>query len=184
VVVALLAAGLAGCVAALAGIGIVSWRRTSALRRGIRPAPGDVRPPAGGRTSPATSLAGAAGVIVAALTLSAGAPPWLTAVGLAWAGTIAVGGFAWRVTRVEATATALRIHVAARPPFEATWDDVRTVRPPRTPLDGWRFETAVGARTLMPSDLLHHERVLAVALASSGLRFAGRRWRHDAGRAR
>ena len=87
-----------------------------------------------------------------------------------------ISGCRSRVTELRVGATGLVIGYAHRHPFSADWRDCSALVPPRSPLGGWRIEARSGARTLMPSDLLGHECMLAVMVGRSGLRFDGSRW--------
>jgi hypothetical protein len=89
---------------------------------------------------------------------------------------VAVSGFTARVTSVEVAGSGLTARYAARRPFELSWSDLRALQPPRWPLGGWRLIGDKEHRTLMPSDLLGHEWVLAAVIDRAGLRFARREW--------
>ncbi|HYT30145.1 MAG TPA: hypothetical protein VEN82_05160 [Actinomycetota bacterium] len=164
--------------AALLAVGLISFRRTRALRHGERP-PDRPLPGPRSRTSPTTRLAGAAGVLVAGLAAVGGprSSPLATLVPFAWGGLIAVTGIAGRVVGIEVRDQALTIRYAARPAFVLPWSELHRLRPPATALGGWRLASARGARTLMPSDLLGNEGVLGSAILRAGLAFDGRCWR-------
>jgi hypothetical protein len=126
-------------------------------------------------------LAGFAGlslVAVGALGLRRGLVP---AAGVMAPGMfIAVSGFAARVVALASTVEGLVIRYAARRPFLVPWSGCVELRPPRTPLGGWRLSTRRGSRTLMPTDVLGQERVLDALIMGSGLVFQGRSWRAPA----
>jgi hypothetical protein len=180
-----LAAAIAGS-AGLLAVGLISWRRTSALRRG-RPALRPGRPDAcaaGDRagSSRATFLAAWVGASVAAsATARLGAPDGaagtaLCIAALAWGLVVVVAGLVARVVSVTADTTGLRIAYAARPDRSISWSRIIAVVPPRWPLGAWRIRSPDGAPGLMPSDLLGNEDVLAAAIRCAGLRFDGRSW--------
>ena len=58
----------------------------------------------------------------------------------------------------------------------AGWSRVRRLTPPRTPLGAWRIATADETISLMPSDVLGAEALLAALVVRAGLSFDGRRW--------
>jgi hypothetical protein len=93
---------------------------------------------------------------------------------------IAVSGFAARVVALESTGRGLVIRYAARRPFVVPWSGCVELRPPRTPLGGWRVSAVGGSRTLMPTDVLGHERILEDLIVGSGLVFRGHSWRAPA----
>ncbi len=184
---ALLAVGLA---TALLAVDLVSWRRTRPMRRGtpLAAPPGMERGPGPPRTAPAdggcTSLATTLAAAVGAATALAGgslAPGRPLRAALAAAGAfVAAAGVVWRVTRIEWDERHLRVGYAGRGPRIVAWGQLTALRPPRSPLGGWRLETGREGRhagpVLMASDLLGHEAVLAAAILHAGLRFDGRSW--------
>jgi len=90
---------------------------------------------------------------------------------------VAVTGFAARVVALESTGRGLVIRYAARRSFFVPWSGCVELRPPRTPLGGWRVSARGGSRTLMPTDVLGHERMLAALVTGSELVFQGGAWR-------
>jgi hypothetical protein len=165
-------------VAVLLAVGVVSWFRTGPLRRGAIPQARD--PPETSSTSLATYLASMAGVAAAAwgAVVSVGGGQRTAGIPLVVAGLfIAVAGSAARVAGFGASALGLEVRFARGPRFGASWTELESLGPPRTPLGGWRLTTVHGVRsTLMPSDLLGHEDVLVLIVHRAGLRFDGRRW--------
>jgi len=160
---------------ALAAIGLVSWRRTKSLRSGRRAR--SQRLPVHAPTSRLTALAGWAGIAAAlwgGISLTDHAVLGLAL--LAGGGFIVLAGFWARVTAIEGSPAGLSIRYARRRAFTATWPECRALRPPSTPLGGWRIECVRSARTLMPSDLWRHEHVLDSIVRAAGLRFDGRAW--------
>jgi hypothetical protein len=97
------------------------------------------------------------------------------AAALAGAG-IATSGIRSRVTRLEVRDRGMVVHRAFRPPIAVPWESVERVRPPRTPVGGWRVDAGRRSMTLMPSDILGHEAVLDLAVERAGLWFGGRSW--------
>jgi hypothetical protein len=121
---------------------------------------------------------GTAGVAALAWSGAAGFGPRGIHVVLALGGAlVAVSGFAARVISVEVAGCGLTVRYAARRPFERSWSDLHTLRPPRWPLGGWRVVGDSGSRTLMPSDLLGAESLLDAIVHGASLRFSGREWR-------
>ena len=169
------AAAAAASLATLWGVGVRSWFRTAGLRHGY--GSGASASGRSSRSSPTTWLAAVTGLAASSwgvLGLRADGPLG-AAVAAAGAG-IAASGVRSRVTIVEASEDALVVHRAFRRPVELPWPDLRAVRVPATPLGGWRFRTDHRAITLMPSDLVRHEDVIAAAIDRAGLRFDGGRW--------
>ncbi len=166
-----------GCLmVALLAIGIRGWRSTGPLRHGRAPPPPG-RPRSPRTTSRATVIAGLCGATVVAWGACSAALGHVSAFLLIAYGVFAtVSGCRSRVTEMRVGATGLVIGYAHRRPFSAEWRDCSALVPPRSPLGGWRVESRSGARTLMPSDLLGHECVLAAIVGSGGLRFDGNRW--------
>lgn len=158
--------------AALALIGLVSWRRTAGLRRGYL---GSRAPPtpASIPTSWVTHIAGLAGVAAFAWGVSL-APSGLVI--LAGGAFVAFAGFRSRVTRIETCPRGVTVAYALKRSFHLSWRDLVALRPPGTPVSGWRLLGRRGARTLMPSDLWGHEDLLRSAVAAAGLDFVGGRW--------
>jgi hypothetical protein len=161
--------------AALGAVGVTSWRRTRGIRRG---SPRGWAPPAAvsGRTSRLTWLAALAGAAGAAWgAVADGIGP--TRLGLlAGGGFVAIAGSRSRIRQIAADQTGLTVRAARGPPFFLAWGDLSSLRPPRVPVGGWRFQGRSGSTTLMPSDLWGIERVLQFAIAAAGLRFDGRGW--------
>jgi hypothetical protein len=169
-------ATVAGAVlAALWPTGLISWRRTRALRggRSARPAV----PPAAARSSPTTWLAGAAGVAVTGWgALSLPDAPFAGVVAIAAGALVAASGIRSRVSRLEVRDDALVVHRAFRTPITLGWTRLRELRGPWTPIGGWRLRGGTRRVTLMPSDLLGNEAALDAVIERAGLRFDGRRW--------
>ena len=155
--------------------GLVSWRRTRALRRGQ---PGHRSPlRASSRSSATTWFAAAAGVAVLALgTLIVRDAPIAGAGAGVAGGLVATSGIRSRVTALEVRDDALVVRRALRPAVILRWAGLRSLGPPRTPAGGWRLRAEPNSITLMPWDLLGHEAVLAIAIERTGLWFDGRRW--------
>ena len=160
-------------------VGGIAWHRTRDLRHGR----GCRAERAAGltSTSPVTLVPALAGVVaVAACSVIAAArraSPLVLA--LASGGAfVALSGLAGRVTELELSRGGLSIRYAGRKAFAATWREVLALRSPRTPLAGWRIETARGRRTLMPSDIFGNEALLRSLVAWAELEFEGRgNWR-------
>jgi hypothetical protein len=180
----------AGLIVALVGLLVadaISWRRTRALRDG-RPSPmaGSLRrgPPGlallgsrGARSSRTTFLAGAAGL----WALAYGATPtcaggWGSPAFVAAGGFVAVTGLVGRVRTLRAGRAALVVCFAARPALVLSWESCLELQPPRTPFGGWRVIGSHVSRSLMPSDVLCNEWLLAAIIDAAGLSFQGRRW--------
>jgi hypothetical protein len=170
-------------VAGLVSIGLLSWFRTGAIRHGTIPRARE--PPGKARcsSSRATFLAALAGVAAMAWGVGTAEGNSIEAATLIAAGLfIAVTGFVARVTAFRADDDGFRILFARRPGFGSPWSDLRALKPPATPLGGWRLTDVRGTgRTLMPSDLIGHEELLGLIVVRSGLSFDGRLWRQDAG---
>jgi hypothetical protein len=171
------AAAFFGLTSVLLLIGVVSGLRTRGLRRG-RP---EGRAPPGSWVSSPTSrltwVAAWAGASAAMWGVTVTGGNGLAGLALMVGGAFVVlTGARGRVTSIEADGEALTIRSARGRPFALAWADVVVLRPPRTPLGGWRVQGKTGARTLMPSDLWGSEAVLALVTRSAGLRFDGRRW--------
>jgi hypothetical protein len=161
---------------ALLAIGMKSWRRTGPLRHG-RASPPQGRPRSHHTTSRATALAGLSGGTIVLWGACSAAMGHASACLLIAYGLFAtVSGCRSRVTELRVDATGLVIGCAHRHAFSADWGDCSALVPPRSPLGGWRIEARSGARTLMPSDLLGHECVLAVIVGWGEFRFDGSRW--------
>jgi hypothetical protein len=171
-------------VMALLMVDVVSWRRTRSLRLGAgengsssmsRGPPPD---PPSARSSATTYLAAGSGLtlLVIALTPSRGIR-WSSGA-LAVAGLfVVVAGLAWRVRGFDVRQDLLFVRYAARRPWALSWHDCRELRPPRLLMSGWRATTMEGrSRSLMPSDLLGNEWVLAAIVRRAGLSFTGRAW--------
>lgn len=90
---------------------------------------------------------------------------------------VAVSGLTARVVAFEVEDAGLVVRYAARPSFELLWSDCVELRPPRTPLGGWRVIGVDRSRTLMPSDVLGNAWVLEAVVVRSGLLFRDRSWR-------
>jgi hypothetical protein len=94
---------------------------------------------------------------------------------------IALAGWVARVTGLRADDDGLIILFARRPPFGVSWSEVRELKPPTSPVGGWRLTDARGVRsTLMPSDLFGHEELLETIVVRAGLQFDGRIWSWNA----
>ena len=96
--------------------------------------------------------------------------------GGAWAGFVLLSGIAARVTGLAVGPRGLLVHRALLPDRLTGWSEVRRLTPPRTPLGAWRIVTAGETISLMPSDVLGAEALLAALVAQAGLSFDGRRW--------
>lgn len=171
--------GLGGVYTGLLAVGLASWRRTRALRTGSVPLVVPVRA-LGGRSSPTTHLAAMGGLFVTALAarrILAGAKP----VG-PWVALAAIGCFVLysavrsRVRSIAASADGITIRYARGRSTTMAWSDCRGLRPPRTPMGGWRLARPSGVVTLMPSDLLGLEAVLASVVVLGGLAHESGRW--------
>jgi hypothetical protein len=173
---AIVAAGAAAVLtAALWGAGVRSWRRTAAVRRGhdaVPSAPVGYHPSS--RTTWLASAAGAAIVAWGSWSLGTGGLPAFAAIGAG--ALIAISGIRSRVAGLEVGPDRIVVHRAGRPTFLAPWNAVTRLRRPRTPIGGWRLEVHGRSITLMPSDILGNEAVLALIIERSGLRFDGRCW--------
>ena len=165
------------CVGALVGVGVVSWRRLTPLRKGRdRPTAPPLLIAGGSRTSLATVVPGVAGMAAAAWG-GVGLGLRVAHILLAGGGLlVAVSGLMARVVWVEVAPAGVVIRYSRRRPFVLSWRDLRGLRPPRWPLGGWRLIGDSGSRTLMPSDLLGHEWVLAAVIDRAGLRFDEGAW--------
>jgi hypothetical protein len=164
---------LAGDVAALGAVGTIVRRRTRAVRRGTLAGP---RPSWGERrTSRTTHLAWAGGAAAGLWAVSLGgiAAPALGAA----AAFVAATGVAHRVIRLDVAPDGLTVHYAARAARCVHWDRCRSLRPPRGPLGAWRIDAGDVVATLMPSDLLGNEPVLAEVTRRAGLAFGRGAWR-------
>jgi len=166
-------------VSILLAVGLGSWIRTAPIRRGeilqARDPPGR----ASDSSSAATFLAAIAGVAAAAWgAIAAGEGQRTVGVFLVAAGLfIAAAGSVARVAGLRAGAEGFVVLFARRPPFAASWIEIAALRPPRSPLGGWRVTNLRGDRwTLMPSDLLGHEALLDLIVVRASLRFDGRSW--------
>jgi hypothetical protein len=161
-----------GGVAAVASVGLVSWRRTTPLRRARDPPHGPVVLVGTVRTSLLTLLPGGAGL--AALGWSTAgdglAPPTRLLLGVGGA-LVAVSGFLARVVSIDVAPDGLIIRYSCRPPSEFLWRDCHRLQAPRWPLGGWRLHGPGFGRTLMPSDLWGHEWVLVAAVVGARLEF-------------
>jgi hypothetical protein len=166
-------------VAVLFAVDLVSWFRMGALRRGTIPrAPNPPKHPEC-PSSVATFLASMAGLAAAAWGAVATAEGHRSVGGLlVMAGLfIAVAGSVGRVTGIRAGAEGFVVLFARRQPFTASWTEIAALRPPRSPVGGWRVTNIRGDRwTLMPSDLLGHEALLDMIIVRASLRFDGRSW--------
>lgn len=161
--------------AALTAAGGLSWSRTRRLRAGGLPTTGPGGAPGPPATSRATHLAAGCGWCVAALGALAPWSPQGRLLLVAWGAAAAAAGTIGRVTSLRAGPSGLDVGYRGRAAFRPSWSEVTALRAPRWPLGGWRVDTARGARTLMPSDLLGHEHLLATVVARGGLRFDGHR---------
>jgi hypothetical protein len=162
--------------AALVAVGLVSWRRTRGTRRDgdTSRAPPDSPTT---RTSRLTWLAAGAGVAATAWGAAIVVTSAVPGLGLLAGGAfVTLTGLQTRVTHIHADAMGMTIRYARSEPFHLAWRDFVSLRPPRTPFGGWRFEGRTRTRTLMPSDLWGKEGLLPLAVHTGGLRLDGRRW--------
>jgi hypothetical protein len=189
------AVGFVAAFVALSVLDAISWRRTRGMRVGHASlaGPTDRAPPphavsAGrdARTSRTTFLAGAAGLWAMAYgATTPGGIGWTSWAIIVAGGFIAMTGLTGRVRVLRAGQTDLVIRYAARPPLVMSWTACRELRPPRTFLGSWRVIGAGRRRSLMPSDLLRNEWLLAAIIGSARLSFTGRSWvRHSTGAGR
>jgi hypothetical protein len=157
-------------VAALLGVGVLSWRRTQGIRRcreASRAPPSSIS----ARTSRLTWLASGAGLAATAWGATIVDVNTVRGLGLLAGGAlVTVSGLGGRVMHIQADDRGMTIRYARRMPFELAWPDLVSVHPPRTPLGGWRFHGRTGTRTLMPSDLWGMEGLLPLAMREAGLR--------------
>jgi hypothetical protein len=163
-----------GLLGSLVAVGIRSWQRTAPLRRGLSPPP-PVR--ATTRSSQTTRLAAWAGVGAAGwglLLLLDGRS--VGALVVLWGGAIVVSGVWSRVTSLVVDRAGIVVRYAARTPFAVDWANLRSLRPPRWPLGGWVLVGHGTRRTLMPSDVLGQERLLASIVGFAGFVFDGQNW--------
>jgi hypothetical protein len=96
--------------------------------------------------------------------------------GGAWAAFVLTSGIAARVTGLTVDTRGLVVRRALLPDRPAGWSHVHRLTPPRTPLGPWRIVTAEETISLMPSDVLGAEALLAALVVRAGLSFDGRRW--------
>jgi hypothetical protein len=173
-------------VSVLLGVGAVSWRRTSTLRRGSIPQARDPPGCASFSSSRTTLLAALAGISAAvwggAIAVWGGATRVallfevvpLIGVGLF----IAIAGAVARVTGFHLDQERLVVFFAGRPARSVAWSSLLALRPPAIPFGGWRLTDAGGSRsTLMPSDVLGHEEILELIVVHAGMKFDGRTWK-------
>jgi hypothetical protein len=162
----------------LAPVGVVSWRRAAPYRLGTALAIAQgPRVPARRRTSRTTYLALTGGVVVAGGGIVRGPPlGWL---GLAFGAFVAGAGGLLRVRSLSANLEELEVDRPVRP-RRLPWAAIRGVDPPRWPLGGWRLLADDGPVTLMPSDLLGNEWVLAEAIRRCSLVWSDGAWRSRA----
>jgi hypothetical protein len=166
-------------VAGLVATGLLSWFRTGAIRHGtiprVRDPPTEVRCSSSG----ATFMAALAGMAALAWGVALAEGNGIEAAALIAAGLfIAVAGTVARVSAFRADEDGFAIRFARRPSFGAQWSELRALKPPATPMGGWKLiDVREQAPTLMPSDLLGHEELLSLIVVRSGLRFDGRMWR-------
>jgi hypothetical protein len=187
----LLGIAFASAVSALVGVDLLSWRRTAAVRTGKAPsAPVSIAtsnltsassagwPRGPLPSSPTTFLAATAGLAALGWGVAAVPSPRLGAILAILGGTfVAVVGLRSRVAAVDIEGAGLRVRYAARRSFFCSWSSIRSLHLPRTPLGPWRVVGLLGGVTLMPSDLLGHERALEAVVALAVLTFDGRSWR-------
>jgi len=129
------------------------------------------------RSSRATWLAAAGGAAAVGVSaLASGWPAPARVAGGAWAGFVLASGIAARVTGFTVGPRGLLVRRAILPDRLAGWSRVRRLTPPRTPLGAWRIATADETISLMPSDVLGAEALLAALVVGAGLSFDGRRW--------
>jgi hypothetical protein len=184
------AAGFVADLVVLLVVDALSWRRTRAMRTGWASKsawPTNRAPPAilllgskEGRASRTTFLAGSAGLWAIAYGATTPRGIGWTSLTLMVAGEfIAMTGFMGRVRIVAAGGAGVVVRYVARPSFVLSWAAVQEVRPPRTLLGCWRVIGSSRSRSLMPSDLLGNEWLLAAIIASAGLSFSDRSWVRD-----
>jgi hypothetical protein len=140
--------------------------------------------PTTARASATTFLAASAGLTLLVIALTPPRAPWWPSVALAVVGLfVAVAGVAGRVRGFEVRQGAIVVRYAAPRAWAVSWHDCRELRPPRLPMGGWRVATTDGGRrTLMRSDLLGNEWVLAAIVQRAELSFTGRAWVREAPR--
>jgi len=93
----------------------------------------------------------------------------------------ATDGVVSRVAAVGLSPGAFEVERAVARDQVARWTDVRELRPPRTPLSGWRILSTTGRISLMPSDLFGAENALGEIVRRSSLEFRLGRWRRPGG---
>jgi hypothetical protein len=182
----LTAAGFVADVVALLVVDAISWHRTRGMRTGESPSATETSrgPPSNrvvasrdGRASTTTWLSGAAGLWAVAY---GGTTPnvigWTSRALIVAGGFIALAGLLGRVRTVRAERTGVVVHYAGRRPLSLPWAACQELRPPRSFVGGWRMIGTVGSRSLMPSDLLGNEWLLAAIVDSARLSFSGRSW--------
>ncbi len=171
--------GLGGVYAGLLAVGLASWRRTRALRTGSVPLLVPVRP-FDGRSSPTTHLAAMGGLLLTALAarrVAAGTNPVAPWVALTATGCfVLLSAVRSRVRSIAVSSDGISIGYASGRSTNIAWSDCRGLRPPRTPIGGWRLARPSGVVTLMPSDLLGLEAALASVVVLGGLAREGGRW--------
>jgi hypothetical protein len=168
-------------VAGLVATGLVAWRRTAGLRSSVH---GRVRPtgrrPGAGPSSRTTWIAagGGMGLALAGLaTILGGARDGVLGPAMALAGGLVfVSGLRDRVVELVVDDRGLLVVRAGRPATRLAWSEIVALRPPRTPLGGWRVLAGKGSATLMPSDVLGREWVLGEVVVRAPLVRDGRAW--------
>jgi hypothetical protein len=161
--------------ASLAVVALVVGHRARDVRRGMDPSMPSRASPWRRRSSRATHLAWAGGAAAAWWAWAVGGGParWGVAAGAAF---VLATGSLLRVTRLEVDDRALTVRYARRRARRLRWDDCRALRPPALPLLAWRIVGAAGTISLMPSDLLGNEPVLADVVRRAGLTFDRGTW--------
>jgi hypothetical protein len=183
----LAAAGFVSDLVALLVVDAISWHRTRGIRTGSSssatqptsrgPPPNPVVGSRYGRASPTTWLAGAAGLWSAAYgaTTPSGIR-WTSRALIAAGGFILLAGLIGRVRTVRAERAGVVVHYAGRRRLTLPWAACQELRPPRSFVGGWRVIGTGGSGSLMPSDLLGNEWLLAAIVDSARLSFSGRSW--------
>jgi hypothetical protein len=161
-------------VTSLVVVGLVVWRRSRDVRRGTGPLPPPRAAPWRRRSSRPTHLAWVGGAVVAWWAWTMGGPARVaTAAGATF---VLAAGTLLRVTGLEVDDRGLTVRYAARGPRRIRWDECLALRPPALPVLAWRILGPAGSISLMPSDLLGNETVLADVVRRGGLTFERGTW--------
>src|SRR5262245_21124282 len=168
-------------VLALGAVGLVVWARTDDVRRGALPAALPRPDPWRRRTSSTTHLAWAGGAVAAWWGWSAAGVGFVRAALAIGVTFVLAAGALLRVTGLEVDDRGLTVRYAARRPRRIRWDECRALRPPAVPQAAWRIVGATGSISLMPSDLIGNEALLADVVRRSGLRFERGTWSRTKG---